>query len=115
MEKDKLEQRQPKVADAPGQKAERGDTRIWESAFDSKATPTAQAPVSQLTANPVEVEQQTEEGEYEPSTVVFDIGGFADPNNPAEDKGKGIKVVIPPDLDGPTALVQVVMAMAMTN
>ncbi len=104
MEKEKKQQQRPK-------EAEGGDNRIWESAFDSKATPTAQPPAAPLTANPAEGERHAEEGEYEPETVVFDIGGFADPNNPAEGNGKGIKVVIPPDLDGPTALVHVVMAM----
>ncbi len=102
-EKDRKQQR-PK-------EAEGGDNKLWESAFDSKATPTAQPPVSQLTANPAEGEHHAEEGGYEPESVVFDIGGFADPNHPAESNGKGIKVVMPCGLDSHAALVHAVMAM----
>ncbi len=105
MEKDKIPQKQPPQG---GQVEHEGS---WTSGFESKQTPTAQPPSEPLTANPAEEPRHAEEGEYDPETVVFERGGFADPNHPAEGKGKGIKVVMPPGLDGPAALVHVVMAM----
>ncbi len=105
MEKDKIPQKQPPQG---GQVEHEGS---WTSGFESKHTPTAQPPSEPLTANPAEEPRHAEEGEYEPETVVFERGGFADPNHPAEGNGKGIKVVMPPGLDGPTALVHAVMAM----
>jgi hypothetical protein len=86
-------------------------TDVWTSGFDSKSTPKASPPPMQLSSDPIKGPQETDEGEYDPETIVFDIGGFADPQNPGGDNGKGIKVTIPPDLDGPSALVQVVMQM----
>ncbi|MEY3444066.1 MAG: hypothetical protein RLZZ519_2347 [Bacteroidota bacterium] len=86
-------------------------TDVWTSGFDSKTTPKASPPPMQLSSDPIKGPQEPEEGEYDPETIVFDIGGFADPQNPGGDNGKGIMVTIPPDLDGPTALVQVVMEM----
>jgi hypothetical protein len=84
----------------------------WVSAFEAQSTPTVRPPAVQLTADPVQGDQCGGEVEQAPETVVFDIGGFADPQNPAGGGGgKGIKVVVPPGLDGPTALVHVVMAM----
>jgi hypothetical protein len=83
----------------------------WVSAFEAQSTPTVHPPAVQLSADPVQGDHCTEEADQAPETVVFDIGGFADPQNPAGGGGKGIKVVVPPGLDGPTALVHVVMAM----
>jgi hypothetical protein len=84
----------------------------WVSAFEAQSTPTVRPPAVQLTADPVQGDHCTEESDHEPETVVFDIGGFADPQNPAAGGGgKGIKVVVPPGLNSPTALVHVVMAM----
>jgi hypothetical protein len=97
--------KQPKAQETAPQ------TDVWTSGFDSKTTPKASPPPMQLSSDPIKGPQETEEGEYDPETIVFDIGGFADPQNPGGDNGKGIKVTIPPDLDGPTALVQVVMQM----
>ena len=118
MEKDKVN---PKVQQKAAEK-EGTHEDIWVSAFDSKVTPILPPPAIQLTANPAQDNPpggghakgngNGEPEDYEPETLVFDNGGFADPQDPkAGDAGKGIKVTIPPDLDGPTALVHVVMAM----
>jgi hypothetical protein len=105
MDKDELQQKQSQTPIAAGQ------TEVWQSAFEAQTPLTATPPPLQLTADPVPGDQEGGESEYTPETVVFDIGGFADPSNPGEGNGKGIKIVLPPDLDGPTALLQVVMAM----
>lgn len=86
---------------------------IWTSAYDSERTPVAPPPTAQLSADPSsDGSGQGEDGEYQPETVVFEIGGFADPQDPAKgDGGKGIKVVMPPGLDQHAALVNAVMAM----
>ena len=55
--------------------------------------------------------QEQEESEYAPETVVFEIGGFASPENPKDTGGKGIKIVIPPNLNAEQALVKIMMAM----
>ena len=64
-----------------------------------------------LTASSGFSESEQENSEYTPETVVFEIGGFASPENPKDSGGKGIKFVTPPNLTADQALVYAVMAM----
>jgi hypothetical protein len=82
--------------------------------FDSQKTPISPPPLTQnLTAGPAQLEQngEQEESEYAPETVIFEIGGFASPENPKDKGGKGIKIVMPPNLNAEQALVRAMMAM----